>query len=601
MKRWGYAVAQVLDGNIMPLLRLLAPYIIPPAVLGILVTGGLLAIAGFGAFLMTGSIATQQATQPGQSCHQESVITGAMPVTVPEVYRQIFVKAAASRSVDAMLLTTVFWVENGRKFKDPPPPYGHGNPWPVSGPGASGPFQFMPGTWVAHAQDGNGDGVKDVNDLTDAAYAAADLLAHIGGKAGTPLGDPAKPYASPSLVNAMATYNAGHNNFFNPETVAYVHNGAAFYRQLQTQAPVGAGSGQTTITVCAPIAPANNQTCTGIGAAAEVYLLGSGLANEVAHVGLPEQLQQDGFSVVVNTVPDRTLTDAIGSAQLDAKRMRDARVIVIELGSAPSAGYGKTFTAGVTALIAQVRQINPVAHIFWVNQTAGTRAQGGSRNQILASLAPALGYEIINWFNLVFPGQNQFGVQPAASSNGWLAGDPVQALPNAAGAAALGGLIEQTVRPLLGTVDQGVCPGSNAQASQAVAFALAKLGIPYLWGGTGLSYQGGRFDCSGLTQAAYQAAGIKLPRVAADQYAAGVAAGHEIRDPSQLLPGDLVFFGSKQYVHHVGIYLYTDSHGNQYMVDAPSTGSVIRKEVFRNTNSGPANGWNDYYSATRPA
>ena len=44
--------------------------------------------------------------------------------------------------------------------------------------------------------------------------------------------------------------------------------------------------------------------------------------------------------------------------------------------------------------------------------------------------------------------------------------------------------------------------------------------------------QDGRFDCSGLTQAAYESVGITLPRVANDQYNAGP---HPKRD--ELLPG----------------------------------------------------------------
>ncbi|WP_425576818.1 transglycosylase SLT domain-containing protein, partial [Streptomyces indiaensis] len=77
----------------------------------------------------------------------------------------------------------------------------------------------------------------------------------------------------------------------------------------------------------------------------------------------------------------------------------------------------------------------------------------------------------------------------------------------------------------------------SEQAAAAIEYAQKKLGTPYLWGGTGTAEQGGRFDCSGLTQAAYEAVGIKLPRVANDQYNAGP---HPARD--ELLPGDLVFF-----------------------------------------------------------
>jgi len=46
--------------------------------------------------------------------------------------------------------------------------------------GALGPFQFIPETWVRHAVDGNGDGVKDPFNVEDAAYSAANYLLYKG-------------------------------------------------------------------------------------------------------------------------------------------------------------------------------------------------------------------------------------------------------------------------------------------------------------------------------------------------------------------------------------------------------------------------------------
>ncbi|WUW19021.1 bifunctional lytic transglycosylase/C40 family peptidase [Streptomyces sp. NBC_01465] len=128
----------------------------------------------------------------------------------------------------------------------------------------------------------------------------------------------------------------------------------------------------------------------------------------------------------------------------------------------------------------------------------------------------------------------------------------------------------------------GVAP--SQQAASAIYYAQEKLGTPYLWGGNGTADQGGRFDCSGLTKAAYHSVGIELPRVANDQYNAGP---HPSRD--QLLPGDLVFFsddlGNSRAIHHVGLYV-----GGGYMIDAPYTGAVIRFDKIDSP---------DYFGATR--
>ncbi|MFE7778939.1 NlpC/P60 family protein [Streptomyces sp. NPDC057445] len=124
----------------------------------------------------------------------------------------------------------------------------------------------------------------------------------------------------------------------------------------------------------------------------------------------------------------------------------------------------------------------------------------------------------------------------------------------------------------------------SRQAAGAIYFAQQKLGTPYLWGGNGTPDQGGRFDCSGLTQAAYRTVGIELPRVANDQYNAGP---HPSRD--ELLPGDLVFFSddltNSRAIRHVGLYV-----GGGYMINAPYTGAVIRFDKIDTP---------DYFGATR--
>lgn len=109
-------------------------------------------------------------------------------------------------------------------------------------------------------------------------------------------------------------------------------------------------------------------------------------------------------------------------------------------------------------------------------------------------------------------------------------------------------------------------PDTSQQAAIAVAFALAQLGKPYLWGGTGPD----RFDCSGLTQAAWQRAGIPIGRTTWDQLRDGAPTIE-----AALAPGDLVLIpgsqGSLAAPGHMGMYL-----GHGLVIHAPRTGDVVK-------------------------
>jgi cell wall-associated NlpC family hydrolase len=132
-------------------------------------------------------------------------------------------------------------------------------------------------------------------------------------------------------------------------------------------------------------------------------------------------------------------------------------------------------------------------------------------------------------------------------------------------------------------------PIASRSGQVATRFALGQIGTPYRWGAESPAVG---FDCSGLVQSAWAAAGVELPRVAQDQFDAGplVPLG------TPLQPGDLVFFGpSGGGVTHVGIVL----NGSGLMVDAPHAGATVRVESFPVTVGAP---WgNDVYlGATRP-
>ena len=108
----------------------------------------------------------------------------------------------------------------------------------------------------------------------------------------------------------------------------------------------------------------------------------------------------------------------------------------------------------------------------------------------------------------------------------------------------------------------GVSTGSINVALQA---AMSRRGMPYIWGAAGPT----AFDCSGLVQWSFAQAGIRMPRVAADQALSGPAVA-----VSQLKPGDLLFYHTDRtaptYISHVTIYL-----GNGWMIQAPEPGMNV--------------------------
>ncbi|MDX3094128.1 NlpC/P60 family protein [Streptomyces sp. ME19-03-3] len=99
-----------------------------------------------------------------------------------------------------------------------------------------------------------------------------------------------------------------------------------------------------------------------------------------------------------------------------------------------------------------------------------------------------------------------------------------------------------------------------AKAAKAIEFARAQMGKPYVYGATGPN----SYDCSGLTQAAWNAAGVSIPRTTYDQVDFGSRVSAD-----QLQPGDLVFFYSD--ITHVGLYI-----GGGQMIHAPHTGTVVK-------------------------
>ena len=110
----------------------------------------------------------------------------------------------------------------------------------------------------------------------------------------------------------------------------------------------------------------------------------------------------------------------------------------------------------------------------------------------------------------------------------------------------------------------GDTPSGGTTGERAVSIAEQFLGIPYRWGGADPI---GGFDCSGLTMYVYAQLGIQLTHYTGSQFYEGMRV-----PPSQLLPGDLLFFHpSAAGPQHEGIYI-----GGGRFIHAPHTGDVVK-------------------------
>lgn len=127
-----------------------------------------------------------------------------------------------------------------------------------------------------------------------------------------------------------------------------------------------------------------------------------------------------------------------------------------------------------------------------------------------------------------------------------------------------------------------VTPADPAVANAVTIRAIGLVGTPYRYGGN--TPESG-FDCSGLVNYVYRdMLDMRLPRTTRDLFA---WQGPRIA-PDRLVTGDLVFFGSRGSVSHVGIYV-----GEGRFVHAPSSGGTVRLDHL------DGHYWRDHYTGAR--
>ncbi len=153
--------------------------------------------------------------------------------------------------------------------------------------------------------------------------------------------------------------------------------------------------------------------------------------------------------------------------------------------------------------------------------------------------------------------------------------------PAVAAAAAMLALAALTHTPATGTSTRTTA--ATGPAATAIAYARAQLGKPYIWGGPTAPGTAGGFDCSGLTQAAWQAAGVTIPRTSEDQWA-------DLPHVSSPQPGDLVFFpgadGTWAAPGHVALVI-----GGGQMIQAYATGTPVEVSPLGGDGAGGIAGY----------
>ncbi|AUG78141.1 hypothetical protein CFP65_3343 [Kitasatospora sp. MMS16-BH015] len=246
----------------------------------------------------------------------------------------------------------------------------------------------------------------------------------------------------------------------------------------------------------------------------------------------------------------RSLTERAAAVGIAGARTRD--ILDAATGTAAAAAKAETeardsVTAADRAAEA-VRRAEQQAKARLTAQRAEVADIAKRREQLLAALAKARSTTV------------ELERQRREALEAIAAREAEEAARAAAAAAAAAAAEAAPERP----AERSIWSAGGVEA--AIAFARARIGLPYIWGGEGPE----GYDCSGLTMMAWRHGGRQLPHFAADQYAESTPVGYR-----QLRPGDLVFWthtGRAADIYHVALYI-----GDDQMIEAPRPGMAIKQ------------------------
>lgn len=126
---------------------------------------------------------------------KQAIIRKTVSYSNPGNFADVYVKAGDAYGVDPRLLEAIHQIETGKS----------GSTSRQSYAGATGPMQFLPSTFRRYGVDGNGDSVKDITNVEDAIFAAANYL---------------KACGYPNIKKALWGYNPSQSYYNKVTTIA---------------------------------------------------------------------------------------------------------------------------------------------------------------------------------------------------------------------------------------------------------------------------------------------------------------------------------------------------------------------------------------------
>lgn len=185
-----------------------------------------------------------------------------------------------------------------------------------------------------------------------------------------------------------------------------------------TANPTNDISGSTSGSSACPSAATSPTIAATQGA---VYVVGDSLSVGSQQAGLDTDLTKAGWPATIKGAVGRSITgkgqggepNALDEVDADQALVKSAHVVVVVLGSNPE----PDFQGSQATLIQKIKSYNPSAAIYWMNVAGTTLAQKYSQvNTVIQSQSGPLGYQIIDWFHVMYPSGNPTAISPSLTS-----------------------------------------------------------------------------------------------------------------------------------------------------------------------------------------